>query len=38
MKGTIQRSTGLFGGAGIDQIIYPAIGVELQLTGGEVLN
>jgi hypothetical protein len=38
MKGTIQRSTGLFGGTGIDQIIYPAIGVELQITGGEVLN
>ena len=38
MIGTIQRSTGTFGGAGIDQIIYPAIGVELQITGTQVLN
>jgi len=38
MKGTIQRGIGKFGGSGIDEIIYPAIGVELQITGGEVLN
>jgi hypothetical protein len=37
MKGTIQRGSGKFGGAGIDDIIYPAIGVEIQITGGEVL-
>ena len=35
----IQRSSGKFGGQGIDQIIYKEIGgVELQLTGGEVQN
>ena len=38
MKGTIQRGTGVFGGVGIDEIIYPAIGVQLQITGAEVLN
>lgn len=38
MKGTIQRSSGVFGGVGIDEIIYPAIGVELQITGAQVLN
>lgn len=35
----VQRSTGVFGGQGIDQIIYSEIGgVELQLTAGEVQN
>lgn len=38
MKGTVQRSSGVFGGTGIDEIIYPNIGVELQITGAEVLN
>lgn len=38
MTGTIQRSTGVFGGAGIDEIIYPAIGVQFQITGAEVLG
>ena len=33
----IQRSSGVFGGEGIDQILYAQIGgVELQLTGGEL--
>ena len=35
----IQRSSGVFGGQGIDEIIYSEIGgVQLQLTGGEVRN
>lgn len=35
----IQRSSGIFGGQGIDEIIYKEIGgVELQLTGGEFQN
>jgi len=35
----IQRSSGIFGGQGIDEIIYREIGgVQLQLTGGEVQN
>ena len=35
----IQRSSGTFGGQGIDEIIYKEIGgVELQLTGGELQN
>ena len=35
----IQRSSGIFGGQGIDQIIYSEIGgVELQLTGAELQN
>lgn len=35
----IQRSSGVFGGQGIDSIIYSEIGgVELQLTGGELQN
>ena len=33
----IQRSSGVFGGQGIDSIIYSEIGgVEIQLTGGEL--
>lgn len=35
----IQRSSGQYGGQGIDQIIYKEIGgVELQLTGGDLQN
>lgn len=35
----IQRSSGQYGGQGIDAIIYKEIGgVELQLTGGELQN
>jgi len=35
----IQRSSGIFGGQGIDEIIYKEIGgVELQLTGAELQN
>lgn len=37
MVATIQRSSGVFGGEGIDEILYPALGgVEIQLTGAEV--
>lgn len=35
----IQRSSGVFGGEGIDEIIYSQIGgVEIQLTGSELQN
>jgi len=35
----IQRSSGQYGGQGIDQIIYSEIGgVEIQITGGELQN
>ena len=35
----IQRSSGQYGGQGIDQIIYKEIGgVEIQVTGGELQN
>ena len=35
----IQRSSGIFGGQGIDTIIYKEIGgVQLQITGGELQN
>ena len=35
----IQRSSGIFGGQGIDEIIYREIGgVEIQITGGEIQN
>ena len=35
----IQRSSGVFGGEGIDEIIYDEIGgVEIQITGGELQN
>ena len=35
----IQRSSGVFGGQGIDEIVYKEIGgVELQLTGAELQN
>jgi hypothetical protein len=37
--GKIQRSSGLFGGKGIDEIVYKEIGgVEIQISGGEVQN
>ncbi len=39
MNARIQRSSGIFGGSGIDEIIYEEIGgVELQITGTEILN
>lgn len=39
MTATVERNSGVFGGAGIDTILYAEIGgVELQLTGAEVLN
>jgi len=35
----IQRSSGIFGGEGIDEIIYKEIGgVQIQITGGELQN
>lgn len=35
----IERSSGIFGGQGIDEIIYQEIGgVQIQLTGGELQN
>ena len=37
MEGRVERSSGKFGGLGIDQILYKEIGgVELQITGGEL--
>jgi hypothetical protein len=37
--GVIERSSGIFGGEGIDEIIYAQIGgVQIQLYGGEVMN
>lgn len=39
MTATVERNTGVYGGTGIDSILYAEIGgVELQLTGAEVLN
>ena len=39
MFATIQRSSGQFGGDGIDEILYPALGgVEIQLTASEVMS
>lgn len=39
MLSRVQRSSGIFGGEGIDTIIYSEIrGVQLQLTAGEVQN
>ena len=39
LSGRIERSSGVFGGAGIDEIIYKEIGgVELQITGNELQN
>jgi hypothetical protein len=35
----VQRSSGVFGGVGIDEIIYKEIGgVEIQLTGSDIQN
>ena len=35
----IQRSSGIFGGQGIDEIIYKEVGgVQIQITGGELQN
>ena len=35
----IQRSSGVYGGQGIDEILYKELGgVEIQLTGGELQN
>lgn len=35
----VQRSSGIFGGQGIDEIIYDQLGgVEIQITGGELQN
>jgi hypothetical protein len=35
--GVVQRSSGIFGGLGIDEIVYKEIGgVELQIIGGEI--
>jgi hypothetical protein len=39
MKAQVERSTGIYGGLGIDQILYKELGgIELQLTGAELLN
>lgn len=39
LKANIQRSSGIYGGLGIDEIIYPAIGgVEIQLTAADLQN
>ncbi len=39
LNAQIQRSSGVYGGIGIDDIIYSEIGgVEIQVTGGEVQN
>ena len=39
MFATVQRSSGVFGGDGIDEILYPALGgVEIQLTASEVIS
>lgn len=37
--GQIERSSGVYGGLGIDKIIYKeVVGVQLQITGGELQN
>lgn len=39
MNAKIVRSSGVFGGSGIDDILYPALGgVEIQLTASELQN
>jgi hypothetical protein len=39
LNAQIQRSSGVFGGLGIDEIIYSEIGgVQIQVTGGELEN
>lgn len=37
MLGKIERSSGVFGGEGVDSILYPSLGgVEIQIKGGEL--
>jgi len=37
MVATIERSSGVFGGLGVDEILYPSLGgVEIQIKGAEV--
>lgn len=37
MYGLVERSSGIFGGLGIDEIIYPGVGgVEIQVKGAEL--
>ena len=39
MLAKVERSSGVFGGGGIDELIYPTIGgVEIQIKGGELEN
>ncbi|MFN7830236.1 MAG: hypothetical protein ACK5NX_03465, partial [Armatimonadota bacterium] len=39
LSANLERSSGIFGGQGIDEIIYHEIGgVQIQLTGGEIQN
>lgn len=39
MKAKIERSSGQFGGEGIDEILYPALGgVEIQITASDLQN
>lgn len=39
LTASLERSSGIFGGQGIDEIIYQEIGgVQIQLTGGEIQN
>lgn len=39
MKAHIERSSGVFGGTGIDDIIYYEIGgIQIQVTGGELIR
>lgn len=39
LTGIVERSSGVFGGEGIDKILYPNIGgVEIQIKGGELEN
>ena len=37
MVATVERSSGVFGGLGVDEILYPSLGgVEIQIKGAEV--
>ena len=39
MECKIERSSGVFGGVGIDEILYPALGgVEIQITASDLQN
>jgi len=39
MVGTVERATGVYGGQGIDEILYRELGgVQLQITGAELRN